>query len=49
MPHYPPELYVARGRRMVGEYVFSEWMGRRATGAFARSHHVAETSLLIGE
>ena len=30
VPHYPPELYVREGRRMVGEYVFSEWDGRRA-------------------
>jgi FAD dependent oxidoreductase/S-layer homology domain len=49
MPHYPPELYVREGRRMVGEYVLSEWDGRRATRGLRPEPSRRRDIVAIGE
>ncbi len=49
VPHYPLELYVREGRRMVGEYVFSEWDCRRATGGLRPAPPGRRDTIAIGE
>ncbi|HEX2368930.1 MAG TPA: FAD-dependent oxidoreductase, partial [Acidimicrobiia bacterium] len=49
VPHYPPELYVREGRRMVGEYIFSEWDARKAQGGLRPTPSGRRDIVAIGE
>lgn len=49
LEHFPAELYVREGRRMIGEYVFSEWDAHVAAGSNRPAQPPRDDFVAIGE